>query len=105
MIDCLRVSLTDACNLRCVYCMPERMRFLPRDRLLTDEELLRRLHVFAEQGFHKVRFTPAVAMLGQLQAAEAAKLLLELPVPSAAGATLLFDFLQCCLTRIARPSV
>jgi cyclic pyranopterin phosphate synthase len=57
MIDYLRVSLTDACNLRCVYCMPEGARFLPRDRLLTDEELLRLLRLFAELGFRKVRFT------------------------------------------------
>lgn len=46
-------------------------------------------------------FTPAVAMLGQLQAAEAVKLVLGLPVPSA-GATLLLDFQHLTLTRIAR---
>lgn len=56
-IDYLRVSLTDACNLRCVYCMPESARFQPRDRLLTDEELVRLLRLFAELGFRKVRFT------------------------------------------------
>ncbi|MBA4136022.1 MAG: molybdopterin converting factor [Opitutus sp.] len=48
-------------------------------------------------------FTPAVAMLGHLQAGEAIKLLLGLPVPSAA-ATLLVDLLQLSLTRIARVS-
>lgn len=47
-------------------------------------------------------FTPAVAALGQLQAGEAVKLLLGLPVPSA-GATLLLDFLQLTLTPISRP--
>jgi GTP 3',8-cyclase len=57
VIDYLRVSLTDACNLRCVYCMPEQARFQPRERLLTDEELLRLLRLFAELGFRKVRFT------------------------------------------------
>lgn len=48
-------------------------------------------------------FTPAVAMLGQLQAAEAVKLLLGLSVPSA-DATMLLDFQQLTLTRIARHS-
>ncbi|MBA4136024.1 MAG: GTP 3',8-cyclase MoaA [Opitutus sp.] len=56
-IDYLRVSLTDACNLRCVYCMPENARFLPRHQLLSDDELLRLLRLFAELGFRKVRFT------------------------------------------------
>lgn len=56
-IDYLRVSLTDACNLRCVYCMPADARFLPRSALLSDEELLRLLRLFAELGFRKVRFT------------------------------------------------
>lgn len=57
VIDYLRVSLTDACNLRCVYCLPENARFQPRDMLLTDEELLRLLTLFARAGFRKVRFT------------------------------------------------
>ena len=38
----LRISLTDRCNFRCVYCMPAiGMKFQPRDELLTDDELLR----------------------------------------------------------------
>ena len=37
-ITYLRVSVTDRCDLRCVYCMSERMRFLPRAELLTLEE-------------------------------------------------------------------
>lgn len=57
VIDYLRVSLTDACNLRCVYCMPRNARFQPRERLLSDDELLRLLRLFAELGFRKVRFT------------------------------------------------
>lgn len=56
-IDYLRVSLTDACNLRCVYCMPANARFKPRSHLLSDEELLRLLRLFAELGFRKIRFT------------------------------------------------
>lgn len=56
-IDYLRVSLTDACNLRCVYCMPKNARFQPRSHLLTDDEVLRLLGLFAALGFRKVRFT------------------------------------------------
>src|SRR5919202_3034235 len=57
-IDYLRVSLTDRCNLRCVYCMPATgMRFAPRDDLLTDEELLRVIRLTTELGFRKFRLT------------------------------------------------
>ena len=38
-INYLRVSVTDRCDLRCIYCMSERMRFLPRNELLSIEEL------------------------------------------------------------------
>ncbi|MCS7049523.1 MAG: GTP 3',8-cyclase MoaA [Verrucomicrobiae bacterium] len=53
----LRVSLTDACNLRCVYCMPEHMTFRPGSALLQDDELLTLIGLFAELGFEKIRFT------------------------------------------------
>lgn len=53
----LRVSVTDACNLRCVYCMPEGMAFRPGSALLQDDELKRLLAVFARLGFVKIRFT------------------------------------------------
>ena len=56
-INYLRVSLTDACNLRCVYCMPEQMTFRPGTALLQDDELLQLLRLFAELGFEKIRFT------------------------------------------------
>ncbi len=56
-IDYLRISLTDKCNLRCVYCMPEDITFRPRAELLQDEEIDRLVHVFAELGFHKFRLT------------------------------------------------
>ena len=57
-IDYLRVSLTDRCNLRCVYCMPATgMRFAPRDELLTDAELLRLIRLTTELGFRKFRLT------------------------------------------------
>jgi cyclic pyranopterin phosphate synthase len=56
-INYLRVSLTDACNLRCVYCMPEHMTFRPGNALLQDDELLALIRLFAELGFEKIRFT------------------------------------------------
>lgn len=56
-IDYLRISLTDMCNLRCVYCMPEDMMFRPREDLLQDEELLRLVRLFAQLGFRKIRLT------------------------------------------------
>lgn len=56
-IHYLRISLTDACNLRCVYCMPEHMTFKRREELLTDEEILRLVRVFADLGVDKIRLT------------------------------------------------
>ena len=54
----LRISLTDRCNFRCVYCMPAiGMRFQPRDELLTDAELLRVVGLCARLGFTKLRLT------------------------------------------------
>ncbi|HVB65646.1 MAG TPA: GTP 3',8-cyclase MoaA [Nitrolancea sp.] len=54
----LRISLTDRCNLRCVYCMPAiGMRFAPRDELLTDEEILAVVRASAKIGFSKMRLT------------------------------------------------
>jgi len=56
-IHYLRISLTDHCNLRCVYCMPEDMTFRPNAELLQDDELLRLVNVFARLGFDKLRLT------------------------------------------------
>jgi cyclic pyranopterin phosphate synthase len=56
-INYLRISLTDRCNLRCVYCMPEDMTFRPRAELLQDDELARLVALFAGLGFHKFRLT------------------------------------------------
>jgi GTP 3',8-cyclase len=57
-IDYLRISLTDRCNLRCVYCMPAHgMKFMARDELLTTEELLRIVRACAGAGFRKIRLT------------------------------------------------
>lgn len=54
----LRISLTDRCNFRCVYCMPELgMKFQPRAEMLTDDELIRLIGLFAQLGFTKLRLT------------------------------------------------
>src|SRR5579875_137979 len=53
----LRVSLTDRCNFRCVYCMPEETEFLPREELLTADEIVRAVSAFARLGVDKVRLT------------------------------------------------
>ena len=57
-IKYLRLSVTDRCNLRCFYCMPEKgIRFLPKDQLLTYEELIRISRLFVELGVDKIRIT------------------------------------------------
>jgi GTP 3',8-cyclase len=56
-IHYLRVSLTDKCNLRCVYCMAEDMVFRPTPELMTDDELITLVRLFAELGFDKFRLT------------------------------------------------
>jgi cyclic pyranopterin phosphate synthase len=56
-ITYLRVSVTDRCDLRCIYCMSERMRFLPRNELLSIEELDRLCTAFIERGVRRLRFT------------------------------------------------
>jgi cyclic pyranopterin phosphate synthase len=56
-ITYLRVSVTDRCDFRCVYCMPEHMSFLPRADLLTLEELERLCSAFIHKGVERLRIT------------------------------------------------
>ena len=56
-IDYLRVSVTDRCDFRCVYCMAEHMQFLPKKELLTLEELDRLCSAFVRLGVRKLRIT------------------------------------------------
>ncbi len=56
-ITYLRVSVTDRCDFRCVYCMSENMTFLPKKELLTLEELDRLCSAFISQGVQKIRIT------------------------------------------------
>src|SRR5947209_16995566 len=53
----LRVSVTDRCNLRCTYCMPEDVTFLDRSELLTFEEITQFVRVAATLGVNKIRLT------------------------------------------------
>ncbi|MDD9922602.1 MAG: GTP 3',8-cyclase MoaA [Boseongicola sp.] len=56
-ITYLRVSVTDRCDFRCVYCMAENMTFLPKKELLTLEELDRMCSTFVRMGVEKLRIT------------------------------------------------
>jgi cyclic pyranopterin phosphate synthase len=56
-ISYLRVSVTDRCDFRCVYCMAENMTFLPKKELLTLEELDRMCSTFVRLGVQKLRIT------------------------------------------------
>ncbi len=56
-IHYLRISLTDRCNFRCVYCMPADMQFAPPSYLLQDEELLRLVRIATTVGFNRIRLT------------------------------------------------
>jgi cyclic pyranopterin phosphate synthase len=56
-IHYLRISLTDKCNMRCVYCMTEDMVFQPNDALLTAAEIRRLVQIFARIGVDKIRLT------------------------------------------------
>ena len=56
-ITYLRLSVTDRCDLRCTYCMPERMQFLPRAEVLTLEELYALARGFMERGVRRIRLT------------------------------------------------
>jgi GTP 3',8-cyclase len=57
MITYLRVSVTDRCDFRCVYCMAEDMTFLPKKEVLSLEELDRLCSAFVERGVRKLRLT------------------------------------------------
>ncbi|MHB8124733.1 MAG: GTP 3',8-cyclase MoaA [Desulfitobacteriaceae bacterium] len=57
-IEYLRISVTDRCNLRCRYCMPEkRVEWMPRNQILTFEEILRLIKISTQLGFRRFRIT------------------------------------------------
>jgi len=58
VVDDLRISVTDRCNFRCVYCMPaEGLKWLPRDEVLSFEEITRLARIFVESGTRTIRLT------------------------------------------------
>jgi|GEM_PF-65538 len=64
-IDYLRISVTDRCDFRCVYCMAEDMTFLPRQRVLGLEELERIARIFVGLGVKKIRLTGGEPLVRQ----------------------------------------
>jgi cyclic pyranopterin phosphate synthase len=62
-INYLRLSVTDRCDLRCTYCMPERMRFLPKAEMLSIAELDALASAFVRQGVRKLRLTGGEPLL------------------------------------------
>src|ERR1700761_3242750 len=56
-ISCLRISVTDRCDFRCVYCMSEHMQFLPKSEVLSFEEIDRIAAAFIARGTRKIRLT------------------------------------------------
>ncbi|MTV81820.1 GTP 3',8-cyclase MoaA [Secundilactobacillus folii] len=62
--DYVRLSITDRCNLRCVYCMPkEGLPFFPTDKVLSQDEIVQLIQNFAEMGVSKVRITGGEPLL------------------------------------------
>lgn len=53
----IRLSLLDACNFRCRYCMPNHPKFLPKDKLLSRSEILRLMKILNQQGMDELRLT------------------------------------------------
>ena len=56
-IDYIRISITDRCNLRCRYCMPEDISFVGHDKILRYEEITRIVQILAQRGITKVKIT------------------------------------------------
>jgi GTP 3',8-cyclase len=74
----LRVSVTDRCNLRCTYCMPEEVTFLDRSELLTFEEITAFVRVAAPLGIDKVRLTGGEPLVRK-NLHELVRLLMKIP--------------------------
>jgi cyclic pyranopterin phosphate synthase len=57
IVDYVRISVTDRCDFRCVYCMDDEMQFVPREQLLTLEEISKIAQAFTGLGVKKIRIT------------------------------------------------
>jgi cyclic pyranopterin phosphate synthase len=78
-VQYLRVSITDKCNLRCVYCMPEEgLPWLQREQLLTYEEIERIIRAMAPIGLERVRLTGGEPLVRR-DVPELVKLLAAIP--------------------------
>src|SRR4030067_1963577 len=94
----LRISLTDHCNFRCLYCMPEEMVFQPSAELMQDDEILNLVRLFTQLGFDKIRLTggeptirvPVVDLVHQIAS-----------VPGVKALTMTTNGIR--LSRMARP--
>ena len=64
-VSYVRLSVTDRCDLRCVYCMPEKMKFVPRTQLLTLEEMEAVGRAFIKLGVDKIRITGGEPLVRQ----------------------------------------
>ena len=64
-VNYIRLSVTDRCDLRCVYCMPEKMKFVPRTQLLTLEEMELIARSFINLGVDKIRITGGEPLVRQ----------------------------------------
>jgi GTP 3',8-cyclase len=91
----LRISLVDSCNLRCTYCMPENIRFLPPSKLMTADEIYGIAKIFVEAGVYKIRLTGGEPLLRR-DAADIFRKLGTLPVELAitTNGTFLHEFVD-----------
>ena len=64
-VSYVRISVTDRCDFRCVYCMSENMTFLPRAQILTLEEICQLGQAFTELGVDKLRITGGEPLVRQ----------------------------------------
>ena len=64
-VDYVRLSVTDRCDFRCVYCMAEDMEFLPRNQILSLEEILAAAEAFVSLGVRKLRLTGGAPLVRQ----------------------------------------
>jgi cyclic pyranopterin phosphate synthase len=94
----LRISVTDRCNLRCTYCMPEEVTFLDRAELLTFEEITRFVRIAVPLGINKIRLTGGEPLMRR-DLPKLVKMLADIPGIHDIGLTtnglLLADCAQC----------
>ncbi len=103
----LRISVTDRCNFRCPYCMPKEVfgrdfEFLPRDEVLTYEEIRRLAGVFVSLGVQKLRITGGEPLVRR-NLPELVAMLAELQTPDGAAPDLTLTTNGSALQPLARP--